>query len=82
MAILNTRRFYKCDVCGHVSVWGPTWSQYGSILHEEVCPDALPHTCSSACKDKAQAHFDSGEWRLPMLYGGPNPRITQPKKGY
>lgn len=49
---------WKCDGCGRVDLWGPSWSWYGSYAevedaaHGEVA-DAIRVACSDGCRDKA-----------------------------
>lgn len=77
------RRRYRCDACGRVDVWGPDWSFFGSIILEETCPDLLPHVCSEACREIADAKLASGEWKLPVLSRDKyHPVLRRPQIGY
>lgn len=40
---------WRCDDCGAESLWGPTWSYYGSLLEADESPGTLPTFCSDAC---------------------------------
>lgn len=58
-------RMYACDVCRKREEWGPSWGVYGSVLLNEMAPDAEIHCCSEGCMEKAVSNIESGKWRLP-----------------
>lgn len=43
-------RLYRCDACGIVDTWGPSWSWYGTIDAEVDLT-----VCSSECIPIAEA---------------------------
>jgi hypothetical protein len=61
------RSKYKCDICGKVDFWQEGWGWYGSVLHEETCPDDLPTACSDECMAILGQKIKSGEFVLPDI---------------
>lgn len=74
---------YRCDVCGKEDFWGPDWWRYGSIAHEETCPNDMPHMCSEACKTEGLRRIKRGEWKLPVVaIHGYTSYVVRQKRGY
>ena len=46
---------WRCDVCGKVSTWGPTWWWFGSERDTEQNGDAstIRVVCSDGCKQRS-----------------------------
>lgn len=46
---------WRCDVCGKVGTWGPSWSWHGSLKDLEDCPDAstIRVACSLGCRQRS-----------------------------
>jgi hypothetical protein len=75
--------YWTCDACGKVDFWGDDWANYGSIAHEETCPQDMISTCSDKCREVATKKIESGEWELPQLkaFAGGFHVLSQ-RKGY
>jgi len=77
------RQQWTCDACGKVDFWDGNWRNYGSIAHEETCPQDMISTCSDKCREVATKKIESGEWELPKLRAGAGgSSIVAPRKGY
>lgn len=46
---------YKCDGCGRLDHWGPSWTWYGSIHDSENNNDV--HACSDECMTEARRKY-------------------------
>jgi hypothetical protein len=75
---------YRCDICGKVEPWGPTWTRYSSIAHDETCRKGeIPTACSEPCKAELARRVDAGEIVLPKLRSaGYYMYVSKPGKGY
>lgn len=58
---------YKCDACGRVDYINERWVEFGSVAHRDICPDDLPHACSSECKNIIDVKIKKGKFSLPKL---------------
>ncbi len=58
---------HKCDICGKVEVWGKSWGVYGSLNHEDACPEDMPSACSDDCKNELMHRVEIGKFVLPEL---------------
>ncbi len=76
-------RVYTCTVCKREAFWGPSWGYYGSLAHEEICPQDLIFVCSDKCLAVAGRNVASGAWELPKVslrgYVG---KVTLARRGY
>mgnify|MGYP003395346260 CR=1 FL=1 len=83
-ARLPARVQHKCDICGRLGFYGEegfAWARYTSILLDDLSPDDAPEACSDECKVKLQRRINDGEFVLPKIGKGPNPRVGR-RKGY
>jgi hypothetical protein len=76
-------KIWTCTICGKKAEWDDSWSWYGSILHEETCPNDIPVACSEKCIREIEINLNSGRFKLPTLRNrGPYCDVSTPKAGY
>jgi len=64
---LAHNNLYKCDGCGKIGPWEDGWMWYGSVLHEETCPQDVPVACSEKCYGIVMEKIAFKEFVLPKL---------------
>jgi hypothetical protein len=77
-------RIHRCDICGKVEPWGPTWTRYTSLMHDETCrAEEIPSACSEPCHVELERRVTAGEIALPKLRSaGYYSYVSKPGKGY
>ncbi len=77
------KRIHKCTICGNEGHWDDNWTWFGSLDHQDTCPEDLPNSCSEPCRLKLEKKIDSKEFVLPVISShGYNSHVVEDKKGY
>lgn len=77
----SAKRVYTCTVCGKDGFWDRDWGYYGTLNHEDTCPEDLIYSCSRECRMVAVKKLSSGKWKLPTLKRGVG-GVSRSRQGY
>lgn len=58
---------WQCDACGKKGHWSKGWGCYGSILLDDIDPDALLISCSPQCREQISKELEEGFWKMPQI---------------